>query len=189
MAAGDVPTGTDEITLLDDAGIEVAVVGIPRRGSDVSAVVQHLKQWLQGESSRLVHLEVDRRRQRRAAETEGEEPGADPRNWTADQWAAFSASQEERLRARRDELEPRLRERSGLSPERTRAYVERLIREVGEEPDPGVEVVQWWQLSLDERYQRYELVERGVYELGTAHTAHPEFGDTSTEGTSKPAPH
>ncbi len=32
---------------------------------------------------------------------------------------------------------------------------------VGEEPDPTANVVEWWQLSRDERYQRFDLVERG----------------------------
>lgn len=175
------PTGTDEITLLGESEAELAIVGIAH-GSDLQTLHHRLKQWLQSEASRLVHRELDLRRQRREAGTEGGPPGADPRDWTAAQWEAFYASQEQRGRAMWDALEPRLREHAvdRLSPERAREYVERRIREVGEAPDPGAHVVQWWQLSLDEQYQRYALVERDLHEL---EAAHPELGDHLTDDT------
>lgn len=167
------PTNSNEITVLDDSGAELAVVWLPRP-SDPADVVQCLKQWLPGEASRLVHLEIDVRRQRRVVEAEGGQTPLSPGEWTSEQWQAYYERQEERARAMWSKFEPTLREH-GFSPERTREYVERVIQEVGEEPDSNAKVVQWWQLGLDERYQRYELVERGLYELKDVH---PEIDDS-----------
>jgi hypothetical protein len=172
------PTSSDEITLLDESEVELAIVWIPR-GSDLLAVRSCLKQWLRGEAMGLAHLEVDALRQRREAAVADGEARADPPEWTgtAEQWAAVYASPEhasaqELARAMWDELEPRL-QAQGRSREQTQEYVERLIRTVGEEPDPTAHVVQWWRLSRDERYQRFDLVERGLYDLDATH---PERG-------------
>lgn len=184
------PTDSSEITVLDEAGTEVAVVWIAGQGDDLPAVVQHLKQWLPGEAARLVHREVDTRRWRREAPavgSAGETPVAGPWDWTPEQWDAFDARQQERIRPLVDAFEPRVREQDGRSPERTREYIERRIREVGEEPDPAAHVTPWRRLSPDEVYQRYDLVERGLHELEAADAELGELGTTRNDDASTPS--
>ena len=74
----------------------------------------------------------------------------------------------------------------GRSREQAQEYVERLIRTVGEEPDPTANVVEWWQLSRDERYQRFDLVERGLYDLDATH---PELGANRPDDPAASSPH
>ncbi len=56
----------------------------------------------------------------------------------------------------------------------------------GEEPDSTSHVEPWWRLSLDEVYQRCDLIERGVHEMEAAHAGLGEHGTTHNADASTP---